>query len=133
MKYSRNKINQSGKVLLAGPEMGFPYTDANLVVDHKTGEQYMVYGSFWGGIRIIKLDSTTGLTAEDGFGIPLATRPREMVDTAEDKKDNIIKAHQLYQKAYELNKILENNSLSKLVIQKMNELDILCKAHGITL
>ena len=58
---------------------------------------------------------------------------REMVDTAEDKKDNIIKAHQLYQKAYELNKILENNSLSKLVIQKMNELDILCKAHGITL
>ena len=33
MKYSRNKINQSGKVLLAGPEMGFPYTDANLVVE----------------------------------------------------------------------------------------------------
>lgn len=33
MKYSRNKINQSGKVLLAGPEMGFPYTDSNLVVE----------------------------------------------------------------------------------------------------
>lgn len=33
MKYSRNKINQSGKVLLAGPEMGFPYTDANLIVE----------------------------------------------------------------------------------------------------
>lgn len=33
MKYSRNKINISGKVLLAGPEMGFPYTDANLVVE----------------------------------------------------------------------------------------------------
>ena len=33
MKYSRNTINKSGKVLLAGPEMGFPYTDANLVVE----------------------------------------------------------------------------------------------------
>ena len=33
MKYSRNKINKSGKVLLAGPEMGFSYTDANLVVE----------------------------------------------------------------------------------------------------
>lgn len=58
---------------------------------------------------------------------------REMVDVSEDKKDNIVKAHQLYQKAHELNKVLEINSLSKSVIQKMNELDILCKAHGITL
>ncbi|MCM1264929.1 MAG: AAA family ATPase [Candidatus Gastranaerophilales bacterium] len=58
---------------------------------------------------------------------------REMVDMAEDKKSNIVQAHQLYQKSYELNKGLEINSLSKLVIQKMNELDILCKAHGITL
>ena len=33
MKYSRNKINVSGKALLAGPETGFPFTDANLVVD----------------------------------------------------------------------------------------------------
>lgn len=33
MKYSRNKINVSGKALLAGPETGFPYTDANLIVE----------------------------------------------------------------------------------------------------
>ncbi len=33
MKYSRNKINVSGKALLAGPETGFPYIDANLVID----------------------------------------------------------------------------------------------------
>lgn len=33
MKYSRNKINLSGKALLAGPETGFPFTDANLVVE----------------------------------------------------------------------------------------------------
>lgn len=33
MKYSRNKINVSGKALLAGPETGFPYIDANIVVE----------------------------------------------------------------------------------------------------
>ena len=58
---------------------------------------------------------------------------REMVDTSENKQENLVKAHQLYQKAFELNKELEINSLSKDVVQKMNELDILCKAHGITL
>jgi hypothetical protein len=33
MKYSRNKINISGKALLAGPDTGFAFTDANLVVE----------------------------------------------------------------------------------------------------
>ena len=33
MKYSRNKINSAGKALLAGPESGFPYFDANLIVE----------------------------------------------------------------------------------------------------
>ena len=42
----------------------------------------MVYGSFWGGIRIIKLDSKTGLAAEEGFGVSIAARPRAIVDTA---------------------------------------------------
>ncbi|MCD8377393.1 MAG: hypothetical protein LUB59_01245, partial [Candidatus Gastranaerophilales bacterium] len=58
---------------------------------------------------------------------------REAAGNSNDKKDNIVKAHQLYQKAAELNKTLEINSLAKAVVQKMNELDILCKAHGITL
>lgn len=38
--------------------------DANLVVDEKTGEQYMAFGSFWGGIRLMKLDPETGLAAD---------------------------------------------------------------------
>ncbi len=38
--------------------------DANLVVDEKTGEQYMAFGSFWGGIRLMKLDAETGLAAD---------------------------------------------------------------------
>lgn len=81
-KHPEGPFEHKGLVIKTTNEAPVNAIDANLVVDHKTGEQYMVYGSFWGGIRIIKLDSTTGLTAEDGFGIPLATRPREMVDTA---------------------------------------------------
>lgn len=33
MKYSRKKIDNAGKALLAGPETGFVYTDANIVVE----------------------------------------------------------------------------------------------------
>ena len=33
MKYSRSKINNAGKTLLEGPDIGFPYIDANLVVE----------------------------------------------------------------------------------------------------
>lgn len=61
--------------------------DANLVVDEKTGEQYMAYGSFWGGIKLLKLDPETGLaadkteasdgrTAESALGITIACRPK---------------------------------------------------------
>ena len=33
MKYSRNKINVSGQALVAGPETGFTYFDANIIID----------------------------------------------------------------------------------------------------
>ena len=58
---------------------------------------------------------------------------RETADTVSEKKEYITKAHQLYQKAAELNKSLDIHYLSKSVTQKMNELDILCKAHGVSL
>lgn len=41
--------------------------DANLVVDEKTGEHYMAFGSFWGGIRLMKLDKATGLAADNSL------------------------------------------------------------------
>ena len=50
--------------------------DANIIEDHKTKEQYMVYGSFWGGIHMLKLDRTTGLAVEgQGLGKQIACRP----------------------------------------------------------
>ena len=33
MKYSINKINVAGQALLAGPETGFPYIDANIIIE----------------------------------------------------------------------------------------------------
>ena len=73
-KHPEGPFEHKGLVIKTTNEAPVNAIDANLVVDHKTGEQ----SGLWivlGGIRIIKLDSTTGLTAEDGFGIPLATRP----------------------------------------------------------
>ncbi|MDK2810681.1 MAG: arabinan endo,5-alpha-L-arabinosidase [Petroclostridium sp.] len=52
--------------------------DANLVVEEGTGQQYMVYGSFWSGINILKIDNETGLAAEEGFGKSIARRPRSV-------------------------------------------------------
>lgn len=81
-KHPEGPFEHKGLVIKTTAEAPVNAIDANIVTDYQTGEQYMVYGSFWGGIRIIKLDSKTGFVAEDGFGIPLATRPREMVDTS---------------------------------------------------
>lgn len=49
--------------------------DANIIEDARTGEQYLLYGSFWGGCHILRLHKETGLAAEDGIGICLAKRP----------------------------------------------------------
>ena len=49
--------------------------DANIVEDVDTGEQYMVYGSFWGGCYILRLDKESGFAAEEGIGSCIARRP----------------------------------------------------------
>lgn len=46
--------------------------DANIIEDHDTGEQYLLYGSFWGGIYLLLLDKETGLVRHsrpDGSGV----------------------------------------------------------------
>lgn len=51
--------------------------DANIIEDHETGQQYLLYGSFWGGIHMIALDKETGLALEgEGIGKQVACRPR---------------------------------------------------------
>jgi len=57
-------------------EDGVNAIDANIIEDHETGEQYMVYGSFWTGIYMLPLDKTTGFAKEgSGHGTWIATRP----------------------------------------------------------
>lgn len=64
-----------GCVLKTTEDMPVNAIDANIIEDKETGEQYMVYGSFWGGCYILKLDKETGLSSEDGIGKCLARRP----------------------------------------------------------
>lgn len=50
--------------------------DANIIEDHETGRQYMVYGSFWSGVHILELDKETGFAlANQGNGKQIACRP----------------------------------------------------------
>ncbi len=65
----------TGIVVQTGSSDPLNAIDANIIEDHKTGEQYMVYGSFWSGIYILKLDKSTGLAGEEGFGKLIAGRP----------------------------------------------------------
>lgn len=48
--------------------------DANIITDVRTNDIYMAYGSFWGGIYMLKLDPETGLASEEGFGKVIAKR-----------------------------------------------------------
>ncbi|MFG6395382.1 MAG: arabinan endo-1,5-alpha-L-arabinosidase [Lachnospiraceae bacterium] len=64
-----------GCVLKTTEEMPVNAIDANIVTDNKTGDMYMLYGSFWGGCYMLLLDKETGLAAEDGIGVCVAKRP----------------------------------------------------------
>lgn len=64
-----------GCVLKTTDEMPVNAIDANVITDVETGEMYMVYGSFWGGCHVLKLDHETGLAAEEGIGTCVARRP----------------------------------------------------------
>lgn len=67
-----------GCVLKTSDKLPVNAIDANVITDAETGEIYMVYGSFWGGCHVLKLDKETGLAAEEGVGTCLACRPAWM-------------------------------------------------------
>lgn len=51
-----------GIVLKSSDKLPVNAIDANIITDEKTGEMYMLYGSFWGGCYVLKLDAATGLS-----------------------------------------------------------------------
>lgn len=65
-----------GCVIKTSEQLPVNAIDANIIADEETGEQYMLYGSFWGGMHILKLDIETGLAAEEGIGKCVARRPQ---------------------------------------------------------
>lgn len=68
-------FNPKGCVLKTSHQSSVNAIDANIIEDNNTGEQYMVYGSFWGGCYILKLDKESGFAAEEGIGTCIARRP----------------------------------------------------------
>lgn len=67
-----------GCVLKTSDALPVNAIDANIISDVKTGQIYMVYGSFWGGCHVLELDAETGLAAEEGIGTCVACRPAWM-------------------------------------------------------
>ena len=64
-----------GVVLRSRPEDDFNAIDPNLATDDE-GNQWLDFGSFWGGIKMRRIDPATGkLSAKDGTYYSLASRP----------------------------------------------------------
>lgn len=55
-----------GAVLKTDETLDVNGIDANIIADHDTGEQYLLYGSFWGGIHLLPIDKETGFLRDGG-------------------------------------------------------------------
>ncbi len=69
------KWSDDGAVILSQKTDNFNAIDPNLVTD-QDGGRWLVFGSFWSGIKMRKIDSATGkLAADDTTLYDLASRP----------------------------------------------------------
>lgn len=65
-----------GKVISSNPGDDWNAIDPNVVLDEQN-QPWLSFGSFWGGIKLRKLESSTGkLSADDQTLYSLASRPR---------------------------------------------------------
>lgn len=84
-----------GMVIQSVPgETDWNAIDGNLITDNN-GVPYLSFGSFWGGLKLVKLSPDGLSTAEDIHTIPtIATRRVN----ADDKRENSIEAPFIYKK-----------------------------------
>jgi arabinan endo-1,5-alpha-L-arabinosidase len=72
----RYRWADQGKVISSYSSDDWNAIDPNVVLDEKN-EPWLAFGSFWGGIKLRKLDQTTGkLSSTDQTLYSLASRPR---------------------------------------------------------
>jgi arabinan endo-1,5-alpha-L-arabinosidase len=70
------KWDDLGKVISSYPSDDWNAIDPNIVLDEQ-GQPWLSFGSFWGGIKLRKIDPATGkLSSQDQTLYSLASRPR---------------------------------------------------------
>jgi arabinan endo-1,5-alpha-L-arabinosidase len=62
------KWQDEGMVIKSQPGFDWNAIDPNFVLD-KNGQPWLTFGSFWSGIKLIKLDPETGLRSKDDVGL----------------------------------------------------------------
>ena len=72
----RHRWEDQGKVIGSSPADDWNAIDPNLVLD-EAGRPWLSFGSFWGGIKLRRIDPATGkLSSADETLYSLASRPR---------------------------------------------------------
>src|SRR5699024_303631 len=82
-KHIEGPWEDQGEVIKTKQGPGPNAIDANITFD-KNGEPWMVYGSFFDGIFLKKIDAQTGKTAEPGLGKQIAKRHITVEGAIED-------------------------------------------------
>ncbi|PTQ98079.1 arabinan endo-1,5-alpha-L-arabinosidase [Mucilaginibacter yixingensis] len=101
------KWTDHGKIIQSFPnKTNWNAIDPNLVVD-KDGTPYLAFGSFWDGLKLIKLEKDRMSVAEDPSGIPTiasrknrssAANPPAVDDNPKDAGGNAIEGPFIYRK-----------------------------------
>jgi arabinan endo-1,5-alpha-L-arabinosidase len=90
------KWEDQGKVLGSETTDDWNAIDPNIVLDEK-GQPWLSFGSFWSGIKLRKIDPTTGkLDAKDPTLYSLAGRPRSSTLPGAVEAPFIVRKHEYY-------------------------------------
>ena len=85
-----------GKVIGSNNKDDWNAIDPNVVFD-ELNQPWLAFGSFWGGIKLRRLDQTTGkLSSQDQTQYPLASRPRTAGSPGAIEAPHIIRKNTYY-------------------------------------